>query len=151
MRFVPYHEFIQLPERTPFIPVGAGDVGLMLRGQVINGGADFYCQVMAEPDFVAATFETPSLAGGMFAGAVPDNALETTTARDGAFDDERSFLVLDTLDSRVCYLNNISELLNLHELSLEDKKKVIEAFSADLLSTHVETPVELPATSHFDY
>ena len=143
MKVLPFNRFIGIAPGTPYIPLDSMHHGLCVFDKAINDGQDFFFRNfdgLAEEieDYLGSS--VAQTAGGCFVGTIPDS-FDTVGERDGEFDDGRTFVVLDTLNSRLSYMENVAELLQLHKLSESDKKKCVDALS-EFLATGVKSKDE---------
>lgn len=143
MKVLPFNRFIEIDPGTPFIPIDSMRYGLCVFDKAINAGQDFFFRAFDDLDGEIESFLGSSVvqtAGGCFVGTIPDS-FDTVGERDGEFDDGRTFVILDNLNSRLSYMENVAELLQLHKLSESDKKKCVDALS-EFLATGVKSKDE---------
>ena len=126
MKFMLYPDFIQVPKGTPFIELDGSDI-LKRFDKAINDNNDFFYETLDSPTDIAEEQDVPVSAAGAPTGEVSDDLFDTIGCRDGVFDDERSFLVLDTLDARLGYLGGIVDMLGLADYSEADKERAMKA------------------------
>ena len=143
MKVLPYNRFITIAPGTPYIALDAMHYGLCTFDKAINDGQDFFFRNFdglhdeVESHLGSSVAQT---AGGCFIGSIPDS-FDTIGERDGEFDDGRTFVVLESLDSRLSYMENVAELLQLHTLTEADKNKCIVALT-EFLATGVKSKDE---------
>lgn len=151
MRFVSYQEFIELPDGIPFIDTEDDGV-LRRRGKVVSAGKDFYYEQLAIANEVAESQELPLTAGGYPIGTVADD-LELNVVRDGAYDYERTFMVLDTPEAKLAYFDSVTDLLNLESLDDSSKQEFISVLASKLLAAArpQEETGALATPNHFTF
>jgi hypothetical protein len=143
MKVLPFNRFIDIAPGTPYIPLDSMHHGLCVFEKAITDRQDFFFRNFDGLDGEIESFLGSSIsqtAGGCFVGVIPDS-FDTVGERDGEFDDGRSFVVLESLNSRLSYMENVAELLQLHKLSVADKKKCVDALS-EFLATGVKSKDE---------
>lgn len=143
MKVLPFNRFIDIDPGTPYIPLDSLHHGLCVFDKAINDKQDFFFRAFDDLDGEIESYLGSSVvqtAGGCFVGTIPDS-FDTVGNRDGEFDDGRTFVVLDTLNSRLSYLENVADILQLHKLGEADKKKCFDALS-EFLATGVKSKDE---------